>query len=329
MIDSKKHLDEIAKIVERMYGHSAVKITEQMYEHSVLKLAEHIDITQQMMPDKTLMNYLKGMEMPRSLLDNSSFNYSLIEKAHKLNITEYQLWQSLPSTQVSKDMERNSQILLDSINNLDFSSLISRYNISNNLYANSIASQIVALKGNEKLHIEDPDADDIDQVHAENLELEKDEKIALITVDHLPLKIISKILKNPREVRNVTPRQFEELIADLLNELGFQNIVLTPRSRDGGKDIIASHSIQGIPLTFYFECKRYAEGNKIQLETMRSLLGTMAHESRKVNKGILVTTSTFTKGCKEFILSESRLDGKDYNDILGWIAEVKARKSIN
>ena len=86
-------------------------------------------------------------------------------------------------------------------------------------------------------------------------------------------------------MRNITPRQFEEFIAKLLSELGFNDVILTPRSGDGGKDVIASHSVQGIPITFYFECKKYAEGNKIQLDTMRSLLGTVAHDSRKVNKG--------------------------------------------
>ena len=205
---------------------------------------------------------------------------------------------------------------MELINRSTLSSLLNEYSVDSELYESSIASQIIALKSTEILHLEYPEADDIDQIDVEELGLEEEEKTAIIKVNNLPFSVLSKILSSPAEIRNISPREFEEFIADLLNELGFKDVILTPQSRDGGKDIIASHSIQGIqgiPLTFYFECKKYAQSNKIQLETMRSLLGTVAHDSQKVNKGILVTTSTFTKGCKDFIFAESCLDGKDYD----------------
>lgn len=217
-----------------------------------------------------------------------------------------------------------SQLAL--ISGSSISALLEKYSVGNNFYNNSIASQIIALKSEDLLHLEYPEADEIDLIINDDseLELDEEEKTSLITVNHLPLRVLSKILSNPDEVRNITPRQFEEFIADLLFELGgFQDIKLTPRSRDGGKDVIATKLVHGIPFAVYFECKQYAEGNKIQLDTMRSLLGTMAYESRNVNKGVLVTTSTFTKGCKDLILSDARLDGKDYDDILGWIGNIK------
>lgn len=36
----------------------------------------------------------------------------------------------------------------------------------------------------------------------------------------------------------------------------------------------------------------------------------------------IVTTSSFTRGCNKFIMEESRLDGKGYQGILGWINEI-------
>jgi len=83
--------------------------------------------------------------------------------------------------------------------------------------------------------------------------------------------------------------------------------------------------INGIPIAFYFECKKYAEDNKVQLETLRALLGTVAHDSRKANIGVLVTTSPSTKGASELIRSECRLDGKDYDGITDWISEYSKK----
>jgi hypothetical protein len=51
----------------------------------------------------------------------------------------------------------------------------------------------------------------------------------------------------------------------------------------------------------------------------------MAHDAPSVNKGVLVSTSTFTKGSKQFLLGEARLDGKDYDWVIGWIDEIRKR----
>jgi len=147
----------------------------------------------------------------------------------------------------------------------------------------------------------------------------------LIRVDRLPLRVLRAVLLDPRHLRRLTPRQFEEFTAEILDTLGFEDVLLTPRSGDGGRDVIASRRVDGIPLTFYFECKKYAEDNKVQLESLRALLGVVAHHSTEANIGVLVTTSTFTAGARQLIISESRLDGKDYDDILGWVSRAKSR----
>jgi Restriction endonuclease len=40
-------------------------------------------------------------------------------------------------------------------------------------------------------------------------------------------------------VHDLTPRQFEELIAELLTDMGDGRVEITPYSRDGGKDLLA------------------------------------------------------------------------------------------
>lgn len=249
--------------------------------------------------------------------------HSLAARAAQLNIDKSYLITNSIFTKAALEAATSYKSHLELIDRSGLNSLIEQYRVDQELFADSIAAHITALESKSVFRLENPEPNIIDSLDPEDLPIDEDEKSSLITVDRLPLRLLSKILRNPSDIRNITPRQFEEFIAELLSELGFNNVILTPRSRDGGKDVIASHSVQGIPLTFYFECKKYAEGNKVQLDTMRSLLGTVAHDSRKVNKGILVTTSTFTKGCKEFILAESRVDGKDYNGVLGWIDELR------
>lgn len=201
--------------------------------------------------------------------------------------------------------------------------MISTYHANQGLFAEQLFERLNDLDLITVADITEPTPEQVEEIATEESDIGEAQRNSILAVHSLPLKLIAKIMRSPHEVRNITPRQFEEFVAETLNQLGFRDIILTPRSRDGGKDVIASHEINGIPLAFYFECKQYSESNKIQLDTLRALLGTMAHDARNVNKGVLVTTSTFTKGSKEFILSESRLGGKDYDGILGWIDELK------
>ena len=305
---------------------------------NVSKLSNIGTVTDSLLRNNSLANVKKltNIGVSKSILRNIE-NDTLARAKEALSISSFSsVTEQMARLNINRDLfignsaikkaEESYKSQLALINGSSISALLEKYSIGNSFYNNSIASQIIALKSEELLHLEYPEADDIDLIINDDseLELDEEEKTTLITVNHLPLRVLSKILSSPDEVRNITPRQFEEFIADLLFELGgFNDIELTSRSRDGGKDVIATHLVHGIPFTVYFECKQYAEGNKIQLDTMRSLLGTMAHESRNVNKGVLVTTSTFTKGCKDLILSEARLDGKDYDGILGWIRNIK------
>jgi len=225
----------------------------------------------------------------------------------------------------AKAIAAQNQKTLELIDRSALSSLIDQYTINRELFASNLFEKAWSLVLDNLAHIRDPSPEEIEEFDVDAHDLGKEEKSAIISVDSLPFRLIARIMKSPNEVKNLTPRQFEEFVAGTLDQLGFSDVILTPRSRDGGKDVIASHQINGIPLSFYFECKKYADDNKIQLETLRTLLGTVAHDARKVNMGVLVTTSAFTKGSRDFILSESRLDGKDYEGILGWVDELNKK----
>jgi hypothetical protein len=145
----------------------------------------------------------------------------------------------------------------------------------------------------------------------------------LETVQFLPIKLFDQILNDPNLMRGMDPREFENLIAELMYKSGFENIIVTPRSNDKGRDILATKTVCDIPIMFAFECKRYSPENKIKPEIMRALLGTISHHQTRANKGVLVTTSSFSREAKSFIASESMLSGKDFNDLVKWINQVK------
>lgn len=98
-------------------------------------------------------------------------------------------------------------------------------------------------------------------------------------------------------------RDFEHLIERLYNEIGYET-ELTPPKKDGGKDIVTKNIRPGKLEHARIECKRYR--GPVGVEIARSLLGVVSDE--KVNKGVIVTTSRFTKGAKELAKRNPRLE---------------------
>ena len=103
---------------------------------------------------------------------------------------------------------------------------------------------------------------------------------------------------------SLTSREFEQLVAELFERQGF-DVELTPETRDGGCDIIATKSIGGLPFMLLIECKRYAIDNPVDVSLIRSLLGVQT--DRKANKAVLVTTSRFTKPARDFAERQQHL----------------------
>jgi hypothetical protein len=144
----------------------------------------------------------------------------------------------------------------------------------------------------------------------------------IIQVGHLPQQLFEAIANSPELMRGLAPREFEEFTADLLSRLGFTGIELTPRSGDGGRDVVATRIVNGIPIIMAFECKQY-ESNKIGPDILRALLGTITHGATRASMGVLVTTSSFTHGARTFLASEASIDGKDFEAISRWLVSAK------
>jgi len=143
----------------------------------------------------------------------------------------------------------------------------------------------------------------------------------LKSVDFLPLNALDRILRSPEAMRSLSARDFELFVATLIDQLGFEDVQVTPRSGDQGRDILAVKSVHGISILFAFECKRYKPENPVGPDILRALLGTIRHGRTSANKGVLVTASTFTSGAREYLLLEPALDGKDFEGVVDWLKE--------
>ncbi len=128
------------------------------------------------------------------------------------------------------------------------------------------------------------------------------------------------ISNKPALIFEISPRKFEEIIADIFFKKGFE-VELTKRTRDEGRDIVAIYNHMDISTKYLIECKRYARANKVSIDIVQRLFGVKIAEA--ANKAILATTSTFTKDARHFASNHFwDLALKDYEDIMEWIRQV-------
>ena len=117
-------------------------------------------------------------------------------------------------------------------------------------------------------------------------------------------QLIMDIAQNQKLIYDISPREFEKVIERLFQDNGFET-KLTKKTRDGGKDIIATRYEMGKPIVFYIECKRYGSQNVVGVGIVRSLFGIQT--SDKINKSILVTTGNVSSYARKFVEEQNTM----------------------
>jgi restriction system protein len=102
-------------------------------------------------------------------------------------------------------------------------------------------------------------------------------------------------------LKSLSPGGFERVSQRLLRESGFERVIVTGQSGDGGID---GHGILQVnpfvSFTVLFQCKRYA--GAVSASQVRDFRGAMMG---RADKGIIITTGTFTTEATK----EARRDG--------------------
>ena len=104
-------------------------------------------------------------------------------------------------------------------------------------------------------------------------------------------------------VHGMTPKQFEQLIVDLLLKMGYgggdRNMgERIGRSGDGGIDGIINEDALGLDAV-YVQAKRYAPDSKVGRPALQAFVGSLTGEG--ANKGVFVTTSDFSREARDYL----------------------------
>ncbi len=159
----------------------------------------------------------------------------------------------------------------------------------------------------EKRKIEVNDHTSKPHRHSEMLPEEKIVDVYQEHLDELYSSLLSSILEKH-------PSFFEQLIVDLLLKMGYgydsNSGITVGGPHDGGIDGIISEDKLGLDL-IYLQAKRFKESQKIGSKDLQAFVGAM----KSVQKGVFITTSSFTKDAMKYVEEQQQknlkvIDGK-------------------
>jgi restriction system protein len=140
-------------------------------------------------------------------------------------------------------------------------------------------------------------------------------------------RILDSIRRDPRAAYEIDPRTWEEIIAGAYRRAGFDQVILTPRSGDKGRDVIATKNGVG-SIRIFDQVKAYKPGHVVTAEEVRAMLGVITGAGN-VSKGVITTTSMFAPRVTEdeYIrpFLPYRLELKPRDVLLGWLDELGHR----
>jgi restriction system protein len=122
----------------------------------------------------------------------------------------------------------------------------------------------------------------------------------------------------------IPPGKWEEIIAGAFDRAGFDQVILTPRSGDFGRDVVAIRNGVGT-IKIIGSVKAYKPGHLVKHDDVRSLLGVLNGE-QNASKAILTTTSDFAPRIRSdpFIKPylPTRLELMNGKELLDWMLKL-------
>jgi hypothetical protein len=141
-----------------------------------------------------------------------------------------------------------------------------------------------------------------------------------------PLKLIDQLRANPEALHDLSPREFEEAVAELLTSSGW-DVSLTPAIRDGGYDILAvSRDSLGLETAWAVECKHYRSNHPVGVGAVRNLYGVK--HGLGIPQALLVTTSSFTRDAKQFADSVADIKTADWRTLVDWLGKLPSSDKV-
>jgi restriction system protein len=111
--------------------------------------------------------------------------------------------------------------------------------------------------------------------------------------------IIDLLKRDPQIAFQIPPEKWEEIVAGAYRKAGFEEVILTPRSGDCGRDAIATKWGLG-SIRVIDQVKAYGPNHLVTADDVRALLGVL--KADRASKGFLTTTSSFAPRLRDDIL---------------------------
>jgi len=136
-------------------------------------------------------------------------------------------------------------------------------------------------------------------------------------------ELIRKLIIDPKEIYNLTPVSFEELICNRLDVMGFgvKQVGSHTYQKDGGIDIIAWTKQNEFPFLMAIQAKyHHLPKYKTGSQEIRNLIGTI--KTLPFHIGVLVTNTTFTPDAKWVATQQQSLIRlRDIEDVRRWLID--------
>ena len=138
-------------------------------------------------------------------------------------------------------------------------------------------------------------------------------------------ELIKMISRNPDDIYNIDPRTFEELIAGAYEKSGeYDKVILTPRSGDKGRDVIAEKNGFG-SLRIVDQIKRNRITHPVTAEDVRALAGVI-YLDHNVSKGVVTTSGVFAPNVEKDELIQKvlpyRLELRPRDILIPWLQRM-------
>lgn len=152
-----------------------------------------------------------------------------------------------------------------------------------------------------------------------------DEGTIVLGVAPAWFEFVRLIGEDPEAIYRAPPREMEELVAGGYHRAGiFDEVILTPRSGDGGKDVIATAIIKNlVTVRILDQVKAYKPGHLVTADEVRSMIGTLDYYP-DASIGVITTTSDFAPKVPDHFKKciPSRLLLRTRDDLLAMLDEV-------
>lgn len=138
--------------------------------------------------------------------------------------------------------------------------------------------------------------------------------------------VMNQLRKGTLNLADLGWRQFEDLVARLLENFGWE---VTPMgyTKDDGIDIIAARRVApDVRFNMMVQCKRFAPGRKVGIEIVREVWAVKWQKG--FNQAMIATTSAFTRGAQRQGVEWS-LELRDRDAILAWCSQLGEITLVN